>query len=415
MPATRRRRRTVPREEPEPREIAQFRREVRAWIEAHRPPDPGFKLPQSFLEVESDAQFDWLRDWQRKVYEAGYLGLDWPAEYGGRGDPLKRQRIVSQEMARAGAPFFVNTIGLQWAGPTILAHGTEEQKRRYLKPILTAEEIWCQGFSEPGAGSDLASLTTRAERTEDGWVVTGHKVWTTLAHKSKFMILLARTDPDAPRYAGISYFLFPMDAPGVTVQPLVKMSGEGGFNQVIFERAPMPRDALLGKEGQGWQIAMTTLTFERGAAEGSGGGQLGAHAESIRSLAALARRAHRDGAPASRDPVLRDRAVRLWLVEEGLRLNGFRRRVEGLNRDRPLALALMNKLVFSEYAQDLAELGCEILGPEATLWLGDPRAPDRAEWPRAYMNSFGVTIGGGTSEIQRNILGERVLGLPKSR
>ena len=415
MTPARRRRRAVAPEEPEPREIAEFRREVRAWIEANRPPDPGFKLPQSFLEVESDEQFDWLREWQRKVYEAGYLGLDWPAEYGGRGDPLKRQRIVSQEMARAGAPFFVNTIGLQWAGPTILAYGTEEQKRRYLKPILTAEEIWCQGFSEPGAGSDLASLTTRAERTGDGWVVTGHKVWTTLAHKSKFMILLARTDPEAPKYEGISYFLFPMDAPGVTVQPLVKMSGEGGFNQVIFDRAPMPRDALLGREGQGWQIAMTTLTFERGAAEGSGGGQLGAHGESTRSLAALARRARRDGAPASRDPVLRDRAVRLWLVEEGLRLAGLRRRVEGLNRDRPLALALMNKLVFSEYAQDLAELACEMLGPESTLWLGDPRAPDRAEWPRAFMNSFGVTIGGGTSEIQRNILGERVLGLPKSR
>jgi len=402
-------------EEVEAKENAAFRREVRAWMEANRPADPGFKLPQSFLEVESDRQFEFLRDWQRRIYEAGYLGLDWPAEYGGRGDPLKRQRIVSQEMARAGVPFLVNVIGLQWAGPTILVHGTEEQKRRCLKPILSAEEIWCQGFSEPGAGSDLASVQTRAERTASGWEVTGHKVWTTLAHQSKWMILLARTDPQAGKYEGLSYFLFPMDAPGVTVQPLIKMTGEGGFNQVIFDRAPMPEDALLGRLGQGWQIAMTTLLFERGASEGSGGGQATASAESLRRVADLARRARRDGRPAAEDPVLRDRMVQLWITEEGLRLGSLRARIPALVSERPQALRLMNKLVYSEFNQQLAELACEILGPETSLWLGDPRAMDRAEWPRAYMNSFGMTIGGGTSEIQRNIVGERVLGLPKSK
>jgi alkylation response protein AidB-like acyl-CoA dehydrogenase len=402
-------------EEVESKENAAFRREVRAWMEANRPPDPGFKLPQSFLEVESDRQFEFLRDWQRKIYEAGYLGLDWPAEYGGRGDPLKRQRIVSQEMARARVPFLVNVIGLQWAGPTILVHGTEEQKRRFLKPILSAEEIWCQGFSEPGAGSDLASVQTRAERTASGWEVSGHKVWTTLAHQSKWMILLARTDPQAGKYEGLSYFLCPMDAPGVTVQPLVKMTGEGGFNQVIFDHAPMPEDALLGRLGQGWQIAMTTLLFERGASEGSGGGQATASAESLRRVADLARRARRDGRLAAEDPVLRDRLVQLWITEEALRLGSLRARIPELVAERPQALRLMNKLVYSEFNQQLAELACEILGPETMLWLGDPRAMDRAEWPRAYLNSFGMTIGGGTSEIQRNILGERVLGLPKSK
>jgi alkylation response protein AidB-like acyl-CoA dehydrogenase len=402
-------------EELEPNEIAEFRREVRAWIAAHRPPDPGFKLPQSFLEVESDRQFDYLRAWQRKVYDAGYLGLDWPKEYGGGGDPRGLQRIVSQEMARARTPFFVNTIGLQWAGPTILVYGTEAQKKRMLQPILSAEEIWCQGFSEPGAGSDLASLTTRAERTADGWLVSGHKVWTTLGHKAKWMILIARTDPNAGKYDGLSYFLFPMDAPGVTVQPLVKMTGEGGFNQVIFERAPMPADAILGVEGQGWQVAMTTLMHERGAAEGSGGGQIGSSAEGVRLVAGLAQRMRRDGAPAAADPVLRDRLAQLWIREEALRLASLRWRIEGLNADRPLALRLMNKLVYSELIQDSGDLACQIEGPAAGLWLGDPDAPDKAEWPRAYMNSFGVTIGGGTSEIQRNILGERVLGLPKSK
>ncbi len=402
-------------EEVESKENAAFRREARAWMEANRPPDPGFKLPQSFLEVESDRQFEFLRDWQRKVYEAGYLGLDWPAEYGGRGDPLKRQRIVSQEMARARVPFLVNVIGLQWAGPTILVHGSEEQKRRFLKPILSAEEIWCQGFSEPGAGSDLASVQTRAERTAGGWEVTGHKVWTTLAHQSKWMILLARTDPQAGKYEGLSYFLFPMDAPGVTVQPLVKMTGEGGFNQVIFDRSPMPEEALLGRLGQGWQIAMTTLLFERGASEGSGGGQATASAESLRRVADLARRARRDGRPAAEDPVLRDRMVQLWITEEALRLGSLRVRIPELVAERPQALRFMSKLVYSEFNQQLAELACEILGPETNLWLGDPRAMDRAEWPRAYLNSFGMTIGGGTSEIQRNIVGERVLGLPKSK
>jgi alkylation response protein AidB-like acyl-CoA dehydrogenase len=405
-----------PKDETESKEIADFRRDVRAWIESNKPAHPGFKLPQSFLEVESERQFEYLRDWQRKVFDAGYLGLDWPAEYGGKGDPLKRQRIVSQELNRAGAPFLVNVLGLQWAGPTILAVGTEEQKKRYLQPILSCEEIWCQGFSEPGAGSDLAGLTSVAEPSADGWVVTGHKVWTTLAHFAKWMILLARTDTQAHKYAGISYFLFPMDAPGVSVQPLVKMTGEGGFNQVIFDKAPMKRDALLGQLGQGWQIAMTTLTFERGAAEGTGGGQAGPTESSIKSVADLARRVRREGRPAAEDPVIRDRLAQLWIEEEALRLTGQRARVAGLNMDdRPLATRLMNKVVYSELGQRLTELACEALGPDAALWLGDAHAPDKAEWPRAYMNSFGVTIGGGTSEVQRNIIGERVLGLPKTK
>ena len=405
-----------PVEEAEPTEIAEFRREVRAWVRAHRPAEPDFVMPQNFLFVETDQQFEYLREWQRKVYEAGYIGLDWPTEYGGGGDVLKRQRVVTQEMARAGAPFFVNTIGLQWAGPVILQYGTEEQKRRFLKPILSAEEIWCQGFSEPGAGSDLASVQTRAEPAGDGsYVVNGHKVWTTLGTRSKWMILLARTDPEAHKYAGLSFFLFPMEAPGVEVLPLVKMTGEGGFNQVIFTDAPMPGDAMLGKPGQGWEVAMATLTFERGAAEGTGGGQATSSADTIRRVAELAGERQRDGRLAAEDPLLRDRLVRLWIEEEALRLGALRKRTPGLNADRPLALALMNKLVYSEYSQKLSELGCEVLGPDAALWMGDPHAPGDAEWPRALMNSFGMTIGGGTSEIQRNILGERVLGLPKSK
>ncbi len=405
----------MPDDTPETEELLAFRQEVEAWMAANKPAPPGFKLPQTFLEVESDRQFDFLRDWQRRVYDAGYVGFDVPEEYGGRGVAPAKHRLVMQALTRAGAPFLVNVIGLHWAGPTILTYGTEAQKKRMLPPLLRGDEIWCQGFSEPGAGSDLAGLTTRAARSSGGWEVTGHKVWTTLAHVSTWMILLARTDPEAQKYAGLSYFLFPMRTEGVTVQPLVKMTGEGGFNQVLFDRAPMPEDALLGAEGQGWQVAMTTLLFERGAAESSGRERAAGFARQMDRLARVARSAHRDGGAASDDAVVRDRLAQLWIESSAMGLSAMRSGVPGLVGDRPMALRMMTKLVSSEWNQRVTELACEVLGPDAALWLGDPNAPDAAEWPRGYMNSFGMTIGGGTSEIQRNILGERVLGLPKSK
>lgn len=399
----------------ESEELAAFRTKVREWISANKPKPPPFKLPQSFLEVESDEQFLWLRDWQRKVYDAGYLGYDTPAEYGGRGVDRERHRVVMQELGRARAPFFVNFIGLYWAGPTILRHGTEEQKKRLLGPLLRGDEIWCQGFSEPAYGSDLASLETRATKTDSGWVVTGHKVWTTLAHVSKWMILLARTDPAAHKYAGLSYFLAPMDAPGVTVQPLVKMTGEGGFNQVLFDSVPMPKDALIGAEGQGWEIAMTTLLFERGAGEGSGRERATLLMEQLKRAVGLAQRATAGGARASDDPVLRDRLAALYIEAQAQGLGAIRSGVPGLNADRPFALRFMTKLVASEWNQRLTELACDMVGSESVNWLGDAHALDHAEWQRAFLNSFGMTIGGGTSEIQRNILGERILDLPKSK
>jgi alkylation response protein AidB-like acyl-CoA dehydrogenase len=395
-------------------ELADYRTELRAWLADNVPPKPDFVLPQSFLEVETDQQFRYLRDWQQQVYEAGYLGFGFPEQYGGLGTDPARQAIVSQEMSRAGAPFMVNLIGIQWAGPTILTYGTEDQKQRLIKPLLSAEEIWCQGFSEPGAGSDLASLEARAEPDGDGWRVTGHKVWTTLAHVSKWMILLARTDASVNKYEGLSYFLFPMESEGVTIQPLVKMTREGGFNQVIFDRAPMPKESLLGELGQGWRIAITTLLFERGASD-SNNRDRSEDARMFARLLSLARSVRRDGGRAIDDPVLRDRLADAWIDAEATRLGAVRSSIAGLSSDHPMALQMMHKLVFSELQQKMTRLACDLLGPEATLWMGDPNAPDGAEWPRAYLNSYGFTIGGGTSEIQRNILGERVLGLPKSK
>lgn len=401
----------------QPAELDEFRAEVRAWIRTSRPAAADFILPQSFLEVETREQLEYLRAWQNQVYEAGYLGFDVPREYGGQGVDPARHAVVSQEMSRAGAPFMVNIIALQWVAPTILAYGTEAQKKRLIQPLLSAEEIWCQGFSEPGAGSDLASLQTRVVPVDGGggYRVTGHKVWTTLAHFARWMILLARTDASANKYAGLSYFLFPMDTSGVTVQPLVKMTGEGGFNQVILDDAFMPADALLGREGEGWKVAMTTLAFERGAAEGANRERADQDARRLQELVALCRRIHRDGRPVADDPLFRDRLAALWIDIESARAGALRAQIPGLCAEHPQALAMMHKLFYTELNQRLHRLACEVLGPEAVLWLGDTNAPDGAEWSRGYLNSYGFTIGGGTSEIQRNLIGERVLGLPKSK
>jgi alkylation response protein AidB-like acyl-CoA dehydrogenase len=390
-------------------EARAFREEVRSWLLANRPEPPSFTLPQSFLEVQSEAQFNYLRDWQRKVFDAGFLGWDVPVAYGGRGVDLAKHVIVKRELVAMRAPFMVNTIGLSWVVPTILEHGTEAQKTKLVGKILSADHIWCQGFSEPSAGSDLASLSTRAEKQPDGsYRVSGHKVWTTIAHFADYMILLARTDPEDNKYAGLSYFLFEMSDSGVDIQPLTKMSGEGGFNQVIFDAAPMQADALLGEEGQGWPIAMSTLTYERGAA-GVSGEAAAASAALLGRVVELAREV----------PELatsqRDRLVDLWVAVEAARYGELRGRVKELVAERPLALPMMSKLLRSEIDQRLAALGCELIGSDLALASGDPDAPSDGWWPRRYMNSFGFTIGGGTSEIQRNLLAERVLGLPRSR
>lgn len=396
-------------------ERRRLREDARAFFRANRPADPGFKLPQTFLEVESQPQLRYLQAWQRAVYDAGFLGVEWPEAYGGRGLPSGSQRVIAEEMVRAGVPFMVNHIGLAWVGPTLLAAGTEDQRRRHLRPILSCEEIWCQGFSEPGAGSDLASLRTRAERRSDHYILNGHKVWTTQALWADWMILLARTDPDAPRYHGISYFLFPMKSKGVEIRPLVKMTGEGGFNQVLFDDVEVPASCLLGAEGDGWRLAIMTLAFERGAAEGSAlGGPVGLGG-GVERLVALARASRRNGRPASEDPYLRDRIAQLAIEEEALRASAQRYKVPGLTEDRPMALPFMAKVASCEHSQRLAALAQEIEGPAAQYAFGAEHALENGHWQRAYMNSFGFTIGGGTSEIQRNIIGERVLGLAKSK
>ena len=391
-------------------ELDDLRARVREWLRANLPPAPPFALPQNALTVHSDEQMAWLRGWQARLYDAGFVGAEWPAQYGGRGLARGAQRAIDAELARAGAPFLVNNVALAWAGPMILHYGSEPQRQRFLAKLLRADEIWCQGFSEPGSGSDLASLRTRAARDGDAYVIDGHKVWTSLGRFADYMILLARTDPSAVKHAGISYFLSPMHAPGVEVRPLVKFTGEGGFNQVIFTNARIPADALLGREGQGWELATATLSFERGASEGSAGAS-GVGGSGLGEIVDMLRRS----APALRDDaVIRDRLASLAIEGTALRFNAARMRVAGLVADRPQALPLMAKLAGSEHTQRLTEFGVELLGGGASLWK-DPAVADSGEWTHSYFNSYIGTIAGGTSEILRNVLGEKVLGLPKSR
>jgi alkylation response protein AidB-like acyl-CoA dehydrogenase len=281
---------------------------------------------------------------------------------------------------------------------------------------LSGEEIWCQGFSEPGAGSDLSNQRTMAVPDGDDWIVNGHKVWTSLGHFAKWMILITRTSKEH-RYDGLTYFLCPIAGhPGVTVRPLIKMTGETGFNEVLFEDVRIPDTYRLDEVGKGWTVAMTTLSAERGAAEGAGssGSGAGDPTVGVRKLIDLARSTQRGGGLAADDPVTRDAIMQRAIKAEGMRQSAKRARVPALC-DHPMRLPLQNKLVVTEFDQDTARLGVEIAGAQSTLYKRDPRAPAAGHWPLAYINSFGNTIAAGTNEIQRNILGERVLGLPKTK
>jgi alkylation response protein AidB-like acyl-CoA dehydrogenase len=399
--------------DPSAQELESFRKQVRTWLGANAPKPPRFKLPDSFMEVGTDEQFNYLRDWQQRAYSAGYIGMSWPKQYGGGGMPAAYQAVVNSEMARANVPFMVNLIGLFWAGPTIMKLGSEEQKKRYVPKILSAEEIWCQGFSEPENGSDLANAQTTAIREGDEYVLRGTKVWTSLGVYAHHMILLARTDKTGPsKYHGLSFFLAPMRVPNVETTPIRKMTGEHGFTETRFDDARIPASCLLGEEGQGWGVALTTLAFERGNDGGQAGG-LAMVPLRVAQVIALAQVMQRDGRPAIEDPVIRDQLVRFAIEERGLELSQYRMRIASLTQPRPFAIPMMSKLVMSELRRRLCAFAVSLQGEAGNLYVGDSDAWSDGDWQRSYMNAFSATIGGGTSQIQMNILGERVLGLAK--
>ncbi len=396
-------------------ELADFEAQCDAWFREHTIADPGFMLPLTFMEVSTDQQFDFLQKWQNQVYEAGYIGMSWPAEYGGRGMHPEYQRIATRIMKKYDSPIMLNAIGNGWAGPLILDIGSDAQKKRYIKPMLAAEEIWCQGFSEPDNGSDLGNAQCRAVRDGDEYVVNGSKIWTSLGDRAHMMILLARTNPGAPnKYAGLSYFLSPMKIPGIETRRIKKLTGEYGFVQTFFDNARIPAADRMGEEGQGWIVAMKTLEYERGAKVNLAGGSFAKEMD-VMEILDLARSAHRGGKPLLDDPVMRDRLVEFLIDAQALNLNNARRRMAPLNQDRPMGLSLINKLARTELVRELTQFALQFQGTKAGYYVGDENAVDGGFWHRSYLNSFSATIGGGTSEIQRNIIGEHVLGLPKTK
>ena len=371
-------------------EIA-FRDELRTWFAEN---DAGVEP-----DGDEDRQYAWRRDFQRRLADGGWAAVHWPREYGGRGATLTESAIFFEELGRSGAPLPANVLGLLLAGPTIMTWGTEEQKERYLAPILTAEEIWCQGFSEPDAGSDLASLKTRAVQDGDEWVITGQKVWTSAAQYSKWCMLVARTDSEAPKHKGLTYFLMDMEQDGVQIRPLRQITGEPEFNELFLDGARIPNENVLGGTGNGWKVALTTLMNERAG--------LGFFLQ-VRLRQLLDRvidEAAREGL--LEDPVIADRLGELHLRTEIVRLTAYRGLTAIEKYGQPGPEGSLTKWMWSDTNQRLTQLVADLLGPRA-LRADDP-------WAYELLRARGNSIEGGTTEVLKNIVAERVLGLPKSR
>jgi alkylation response protein AidB-like acyl-CoA dehydrogenase len=382
-----------------------FRDELRSWLEANHPGE----APD---ELDDQRAFAFRREWQRKLHEAGWAGISWPKEYGGRGATLIEQAIFSEEMVRANAPSPANILGLAMGGPVVITHGTEDQKKRFLEKILSAEEIWCQGFSEPDAGSDLASLKTRAVKKNGEWVVTGQKVWTTYAHLAKYCMLVARTDPDAPKHQGLTYFIMDMDQPGVEVKPLVQITGEAEFNEIFMDEARIPEENVIGEPGQGWTVAITTLMNERTGIAFASQALLQIQ---LRKLIKLAKETRSNGGTHAEDPVTRQRIAQLYIESEVVRLGAYRGLTQVMKTGIPGPEGSLGKWHWGEINQAMTELALEIEGPYAQLSRGSEYAIDDADWQFSFLRARANSIEGGTTEILKNIVAERVLGLPKLR
>ena len=402
-----------------PPEAEEFREEIRAWLEDNLPDgwfDDGFEM----TDAERGA---WLEDWTKKLFEGGWICATWPTEYGGKGLTTMLGVVLSEEFARAGAPMRGDFFGDTLVGPTILQWGTEEQKKQFIPGILSGTIAWCQGFSEPDAGSDLASLKTTAELDGDEWVINGQKIWTTQGFIADYVFILCRTDKDAPKHKGISYLLCPMHQPGVEVRPIKQIDGAAEFAEVFLTNARCPKDNVVGGLNNGWSVAMTTLGFERGTSATTG------YRRFETELNHVIAKAKANGA--IDDPEIRQRIARAYSVVQIMRVNGLRSLAVALTgkKDRGVAaLGATNKIFWSEYHQEVMKLAMDVLGMEGQTLLGIPgeeesvpgygRRPVNGDYPsNALQSSFffsrSETIWGGAAEIQRNIVGERVLGLPK--
>jgi alkylation response protein AidB-like acyl-CoA dehydrogenase len=385
-----------------------FRKEFRAWLDVNAPK----KQVQSPSEMVYEAdQSEWQRRtaWYKKLASGGWTCVNWPKEYGGRGATILQTLVYNQELARAGAALPPIGMGPSLLGPTLMHWGTEEQKKRFIPKIVDGEEVWCQGYSEPGSGSDLASLQTRAVEDGDYFVVNGQKVWTSLAQYADYIFLLVRTDPEAPKHKGISYLLVDMHSPGVTVRPLVQMTGAKGFNEVFFEDVRVPKKNLVGEKNQGWQIAITTLMFERSG--GAGGDR--SNTEIIKELVELAHHVQREGKPAWDSADVRQKIAEFACEAHALKYTGLRQLTRRLKGLPPGPEGSMMKLCGTELNIRIAMYAMELLGPYSQFEYEADHAIDKGKWSYRMLGARGGTIAAGSNQIQHNIIGERVLGLPK--
>ncbi len=386
-----------------------FKKEFTEWLEENIPPgllDPATPLPENWEE-----RADIHRKFQRKLFDAGYAGISYPKEYGGRGGTFMESIIVTEALA----PFLiktgdVNMVGNALAGPTINACGTDEQKKEYLPKLLDGTHIWCQGFSEPNAGSDLGNVNTRAVRDGDDYVVNGQKVWTTMGHIADHCLLLARTNPELPKHKGLSYFLVDMKLPGITPRPLITMTGEAEFNEIYFDNVRVPASKMVGKEGDGWKVVLTTLMFERVMGDVN---WASAFWWEYGKIVEMAKKVVKNGQPATKAPIIRQKLAQCYIDLTVARNIGYRSVSRIAKGKLPGPEGSIGKLFASELYQRLTELAMEIQGPYHQLSPGSLKAVDDGYWQNHYLWSKCYTIAGGTSEIQRNIIGERTLGLPK--
>jgi alkylation response protein AidB-like acyl-CoA dehydrogenase len=375
-----------------------FADEVRTWLATN------VRVPPRFESIAEEVAFGC--EWQAELAAARWVGIHWPRAYGGRDATAVEVAIFNMEYARSRAPQPINRVGINLAGPTLLAHGTEVQKARWLPPILTAEEIWCQLFSEPDAGSDLASLQTRAVRVDDGWLLSGQKVWTSYAQFARWGICLARTDPDVPKHKGISYLVVDMQTPGIEIRPLVQITGDAEFNEVFFDDVYIPDDHLVGGLNEGWAVANTTLAHERGTAFPFK--EQVVHEVYLEELWQLA---------AARgildDPGIADGLAQSFVELRVLRLHNWRTLSRLTRGVEPGAESSVTKLAWTEMTQALSTRALDVVGAGSPLWWGATDNPGGGHWQRQWLWSKAASIAGGTSEVQRTIIGERLLGMPR--
>jgi alkylation response protein AidB-like acyl-CoA dehydrogenase len=384
-----------------------FRKEFRDWLATNLPPELCLDDPADDRVASDRDTFERRRAWQKTMHAAGWVGITWPKEYGGRGAGLIERVIWDEEYAAARAPVLPGNMALNLVGPTLIHWGTDEQRRGHLPAILNADEVWCQGFSEPGAGSDLAALQTRAVDAGDHFVVNGQKVWTSGAQFAHWIILLVRTDPQAPKHKGISCLLVPMATPGISVRPLVLMTGHHHFNEVFFADVKVPKANLLGPINQGWKVSTTTLMYERHSAGSRG------YTTQITRLMQLARQVPIDGRPAWDNPWIRQRLAQLAIDAEVFKYTRLRNLTRQLRGEPPGPEGSILKLTGSELGVRIADAAGELLGMHVLVNRPSETVPDAPRWFNRVLAARQYTISAGTSEIQRNILGERVLGLPK--